>query len=358
MLAASKLIQQYDSKPQHLQVIEKLLNTIATRRLTAMILTILLIFVQTGCGGGGGSSNAVVRDSLVDFVVREGPAEVVKSANSAPIPGSVTQSSAGDTVQATVSGSSSSGFPDTVDVTINGIRQNPNDYTIYSTATIRSDHATYHSGIYYSGEDFDNDPSTDTWLVGEITTDWEGSGDTDYLVGGIWAVVPKKPADRHLLNIGVFIDGNDKFIQNNLAGLSGTADYVGDASGVYADSEGAAFVAGTARLTADFNDSSQLGTIGGTVTKFYYTSNQVSVPNSPTLNFHSANIGPTDSGFFKGTTSMTYENKEYSGQWGGQFFGNGGTKPGSVAGTFGGKAADDSASFLGIFGSYLDSSSQ
>ena len=367
-----RLKQQSASKLHNSSVIGKLLNTIILQRLAVVFLTMLFIIMQSGCGGGsssvslngrslgGGGASLGDRpsssdvDSLIAFVQKDGPDLLIKSANSAPTPGSVTQSSSGtDSVQATVSGSASSGFPENIDVTINGIKQNPNDYTVYDAQTLETEHATYHNGIYYSGGDNDNNPDTDTWLVGEIFTDWKGSGDTDYLVGGMWAVIPKDLIDSRLLSIGVFIDGSDKFNQGNLVSLSGTAKYVGDAYGIYADQQEAVYVGGTTNLTANFGDSSQLGTIDGSVSKVYYISNEQLVPGNPTLTFNPANIGSTNSGFFKGTTSMTFDNKAYSGQWGGQFYGNDGTKPSSVAGTFGGKAADDSASLLGIFSSYL-----
>ena len=354
-----RLNQQNATKLHNLSVIGKLLNTIKLQRLTVVFLTILFIIMLSGCGGGsssvslnGGASSSDA-EALIAFVQRDGPEKLVESAESAPEPGSVTQSSSGDSVQATVSGSSRSGFPERIDVTINGIKQNPNDYNVYATQTFDTEHATYHNGIYYSGEDYDNDPDTDTWLVGAVTTDWEGSGDTDYLVGGMWAVIPKNPKDGHLLSIGVFVDGSDKFNQDNLVNLSGTAEYVGDAYGIYADQQQAVDIGGTTNLTANFSDSSQLGTIDGSVSKIYYTINGQFVSGNPILTFNPADIGSTNSGFFKGTTSMTFENKAYSGQWGGQFYGNDGTKPSSVAGTFGGKAADDSAAFLGIFSSYL-----
>ena len=43
-----------------------------------------------------------------------------------------------------------------------------------------------------------------------------------------------------------------------------------------------------------------------------------------------------------------------SGQWGGQFYGNGdgSTQPGSVAGTFGAVSADDSRGLIGAFGAH------
>ena len=69
----------------------------------------------------------------------------------------------------------------------------------------------------------------------------------------------------------------------------------------------------------------------------------------------SADIGSSNSGFFTGDTSMTFDGSDFSGKWGGQFYGNGADPtdaPGSVAGTFGGATADGTEGFLGTFGAY------
>ena len=102
-------------------------------------------------------------------------------------------------------------------------------------------------------------------------------------------------------------------------------------------------------LTADFDDSTSLGKIGGHIDNF--SVDDEFIKSDPTLmNLGSAEI--TDSGFFKGATDMDYEGEKYAGKWGGQFFGNDSSNPpgpGSVAGTFG-ATSDGANSFLGVYG--------
>lgn len=282
----------------------------------------------------------------------EGPAEVTKGAKSTPNHGSVTQSADGsDVVQATLDYSNDANDP-TLVATINGVRQKPADYTHIpgSGVSVTKSRGTYQASSFYSGEDYDNNPATDTWLVVEVITDSTGSADTDYLVAGLWAVISKNSAEPRLLNIGAFVDGNDKFNQSNLQGLRGSATYIGDAYGAYATSSSAGFVDGTTTLTAEFGDASELGTISGRIDNVKFSETGTALPNNPILTLNQANIGSSNHGFFSGPTSMTYNSEIFSGKWGGQFFGNNGNnQPGTVAGTFGGATADGNAAFLGVF---------
>ena len=153
------------------------------------------------------------------------------------------------------------------------------------------------------------------------------------------------------------MDGNDPFRQDNLAGLTGTATYEGDARAVYSHQETNRnyFVDGDVRLTADFGDAGSLGSISGTVSNFTgegpgsnpYDYDGVSV------SLGTAQIGNDDSGFFTGDTSTSGTDSTFTGKWGGQFYDNGAAAddhPGSVAGTFGAATADGSESFVGVYG--------
>ena len=103
-------------------------------------------------------------------------------------------------------------------------------------------------------------------------------------------------------------------------------------------------------LTADFDDASNLGTIGGHIDNF--SVDDELVEGDPTLNLGTAGIGGDNSGFFTGDTDMVYEGENYTGKWGGQFFGNDDNTnpPGSVAGTFGAATSDGANSVLGVYG--------
>ena len=159
---------------------------------------------------------------------------------------------------------------------------------------------------------------------------------------------------------GAFADGSDPFTQSNLTGVQGTATYEGEATGVYsaeiAGSTGIGYFDSDVALTADFGDGNDLGTIRGSMTNFEVDGEAT----DGRLDLGTANIGSQNSGFFKGsvTGSVTGTDadveRSYTGQWGGQFFGNEETdgKPGSVAGTFGGNSSDDSVNFVGVFGAH------
>ena len=192
------------------------------------------------------------------------------------------------------------------------------------------------------------------WIFVPSTTTTVTEPDDDYLALGIWLVVPDNAASAADYVFGAFADGNDPFPQSNLAAVAGTATYDGDASGVYSEkSAGTTEIGnfeGDIRLMADFGDANGLGTIIGSVTNIEAGGDTL----SGMLHLGSADIGAQNSGFFRGQASGTVEQRGYTGQWGGQFFGNGEPdgRPGSVAGTFGGYSTDDAVNFVGVFGAY------
>ncbi len=189
------------------------------------------------------------------------------------------------------------------------------------------------------------------WIFVSSTTTTVTEPDDDYLALGIWLVVPDNAASAADYVFGAFADGNDPFLQSNLAAVAGTATYDGDASGVYSEkSAGTTEIGnfeGDIRLMADFGDANGLGTISGSVTNIEAGGDTL----SGMLHLGSADIGAQNSGFFRGQASGTVEQRGYTGQWGGQFFGNGEPdgRPGSVAGTFGGYSTDDAVNFVGVF---------
>ena len=195
-------------------------------------------------------------------------------------------------------------------------------------------------------------PAGQLWV--DVYTDYETAGDTDYLSLGIWVYVPDGATNLDSYEYGAFADGNDPFSQNNLVSLTGTASYVGEATGVYAVKADARnyFFDAAATLTANFGAGSTLGTIEGRVHDFEVDGQPIA--GNPQLMLGTANIGNSNSGFFKGDTSATFAGDTFAGKWGGQFYSNGESdgKPGSVAGTFGAGTADRSKGFLGAFGAY------
>ena len=179
---------------------------------------------------------------------------------------------------------------------------------------------------------------------------------TDWLAAGIWTFVPdsEEPGDYEF---GAFADGGDPFEQGNLQALIGTAEYEGQAVGVYYafststdESEAGPFTADVA-LEANFGTAEALGSISGTVSD---VETEDGTAIGATLSLGSANIGSSNSGFFTGSTSMTFGGRTYAGRWGGQFFDDGAATdpPASVAGTFGAtvREAGGTGSLVGAFG--------
>ena len=69
----------------------------------------------------------------------------------------------------------------------------------------------------------------------------------------------------------------------------------------------------------------------------------------------STKIGSANSEcFFQGDVTGSDGDHTYTGEWGGQFFGNSESDgmPGSVGGTFGGSSEDDSINYVGVFGAH------
>jgi hypothetical protein len=177
------------------------------------------------------------------------------------------------------------------------------------------------------------------------------SGDPDYLAGGIWVYAPDDAAGTEDYEFGAFVDGSELFTPANLAALTGTAEYAGEATGVYTDSttDTNSFFDADVSLTANFDDADE--EISGTISGFEVDGDPVE--GDPMLMLETAGIEITN--FFTGDTSMTFDGDDFTGKWGGQFYGNGANAadhPGSVAGTFGGATVDGDKAFLGVFGAH------
>ena len=191
------------------------------------------------------------------------------------------------------------------------------------------------------------------------------SGDPDYLAGGVWVYVPAGAGGPEDYEFGAFVDGNDPFTAANLDGLTGEAVYLGEADGVYTDrEEGNYFFTARVDLRADFDND----TISGTMDDFFYEVYGQDEPGGyrrlggyerlfseeTILSLEETDIDTrTPDNFFTGDTAMSFGGDEFTGKWGGQFYGNGDSstdRPGSVAGTFGGATDDGTKAFLGVFG--------
>ena len=191
-------------------------------------------------------------------------------------------------------------------------------------------------------------------------SDIESAADTDHLAWGSWTSVSEDAGAQQEILQGAFATGSDPFRQENLAGVTGTARYRGDVTGVYfeatATPSGGYSFGARATLEAGFGDAAALGTIGGRIDNFIVqTSEQGDYISRPatSVTLGRTAIGGADSGFFNGAATGTFEDSTaLSGRWGGRFYGNGnaGGVPRSVAGTFGAASADETRGFIGGFG--------
>ena len=358
-------------------------------------LALACLSLLVACGGGGGSgpdvseaapSGSMMMEDTDPMMMGDGnggttpapirtqAAAIVEAAQNEPRAGSVTQSSDGgddnvtrDVVKVTIT---RSGNSLNVDASYNGqvvvsttnateasdvedVLNRPKGTRLYERVVEGGDE--YGIEFYRSlaaGDVLEQDgtavPAGDLWV--DVYTDYEANGDTDYLSLGIWVYVPDGATSLDDYEYGTFADGNDPFSQGSLAGLTGTAVYDGEATGVYVDDQNYFFDA-TATLTANFGNNSALGTIEGRIYDVEVDGQPVS--GNPQLMLGNTDIGNSDSGFFKGNTSMTFDGDTYAGKWGGQFYSNdGANEPGSVAGTFGGATSDGSRAVLGSFGAF------
>ena len=179
----------------------------------------------------------------------------------------------------------------------------------------------------------------------------------NHIAVGRWYYAPANPYRFHDYEIGAFADGNDPFLQESLASVAGTFNYVGNnfVTGFYTDAVNGIYetFSADALLTAEFGGSGELGTISGHIRNYVVGGRQVT--GYPELLLQSAHIGEVGSGFFIGNTSGQAGGSLFSGYWGGQFFGNGPSPtdpPTAVAGTFGASTVDWGIGILGSFGAY------
>lgn len=185
----------------------------------------------------------------------------------------------------------------------------------------------------------------------DLFSDIENSEDTDYLAMGYWIRERKERTDSNYA-FAIAAGGSDPFTAENVVGLTGTATYDGYATGLHTKKENAAadpvidYFTAKASLMAVFGDANALGTVSGTITEGMTAGGE----RVPDLTLGSAEIS-SGGHTFSGSTI----GNGLAGEWGGQFYSNGANAtdhPGSAAGTFGAKTADDLEGLVGAFATY------
>ena len=195
----------------------------------------------------------------------------------------------------------------------------------------------------------------------------------DYMAFGYWLYVPDDVTDSDNYEFGMFASGGDPFETANLAGLTGTAIYAGDAVGKYyvdglTDNPTTGSFTADVTLQADFGDSSRTGFIDGEVTKFDYEGDVASslpatvtlssdaysylftsfdVPQGSTNIFATPwlnNDAPWPGGHIGAEALGNADGEDWNGEWHAVFYGNGASPtdhPTGVAGTFNVSPFDD-----------------
>ena len=215
----------------------------------------------------------------------------------------------------------------------------------------------------------------------------------DYLAFGHWLYVPDDVTATEQYEFGVFGSGGDPFNAANLAGLTGTATYDGDAVGMYyvnalSSSREVGSFAADVQLNVDFGNGSETGFVSGEVNNFEFEGDVASLlPTSVQLNSYTFDYLPDGFGVPRGSTNIfdtpwraasaaypggwaggaTYgstDGADWYGEWSSVFYGNGSSStdhPTSVAGQFGnyvwGAAGSEyrgqrSAGLAGAFGAH------
>ena len=225
------------------------------------------------------------------------------------------------------------------------------------------------AGIYNAGEAMPEDNQKSIAIGSNLNLFIDlkrGYTNTDYLALGYWQ--EGNPENTFLFphgfhgDLGVFVDGSDPFT-GSIPSLIGKATYSGplqikhfntskdfyneltqaneqlskihDAFFKHNHGIARGTLYGNINLTADFGDVNSLGHIEGRIDNITAIIFPGPVPGtlSGGLNLERAAIGESHSGFFAGNVSGRLNQKQYTGQWGGQFYGNGSSHPETVAGT-------------------------
>ena len=192
----------------------------------------------------------------------------------------------------------------------------------------------------------------DVYSVYHNSPDPNVQADTaDYLAGGVWFFVPEGSTTPSAYEYGAFVSGNEPF--ESIVGTLGEATYMGPATGQFLEEESGdiGYIDGEVSLTADFIESS----ISGKISRI-----QKDGDSALSGELVLGSTGFTVGELFTGGVTGTVDGNEYTGNWGGQFFGtrevddnSDGTPertyPGRVGGTFG-ATSDKGPTFVGIFG--------
>ncbi len=320
------------------------------RLLCGYIFVIALgLFPLYGCGGGGSSQSFADEDVLNSVVSKaaenNAEAEISEAAENEPSVGSVTQSSNASnsitTDRVSVEASYSGGQVRYI------VRNSSAGWSVDSAADTVLNRFAHLGENNWDGIELRKRLSGG-YLYVDVYSEERTRERKDYIAGGIWIYVPDGAAEIDDLGLGVFGDGSDPFIQENLSGLNvnDPVTYEGDASVMFSAEGNIYFAEGKVALTVDFDR----GTVNGRIHSFR---DEEGYPIAGEVTLEKTDIGNSDSGFFRGGTDLVHPSPSLVGaeaKWGGQFFGNGNGIPRAAGGTFGFTTTGGEAAGLGVWG--------
>ena len=205
--------------------------------------------------------------------------------------------------------------------------------------------------------DTDKDKAKDSTLYAELWTDYPGNNTNDYLVGGIWLLMPEDMSQDW--RFGGFVRGHDPiFLTSTVAPYTGEATYKGSLAGIHTSSKNdipkISRLLGKVTLDVDFGTTSTYGRIKGRgydlkldgtpVTGeilININGDRVDKPGatgfSPKTKREDPNVGNINGINYKGATSVMFHtlNSEK-------------TNPAALVGTVGGRGGGNS--FVATFG--------
>ena len=210
--------------------------------------------------------------------------------------------------------------------------------------------------------DTDNDKQNDATLHTEIWTDLPSSGNADYLVGGVWLLIPNNIADAKSYEFGGFVrgqnpvgySGTEKY-RNRLTKIVGSATYKGMAAGLHTslDSNNTVKISrllGKVNMNVNFDTNAIRGTVNGRIDDLKLDGKNVGGALILEVNMED-NLSIAS--FNKDINVGNIEGINYKGSWAAVFQMDGATDadlPGGVVGTIGGSGGDNS--FVATFGGY------
>ncbi len=198
-----------------------------------------------------------------------------------------------------------------------------------------------------------------TWqVVVEVESAIPAMPDEEYLTLGVWLSLPDRDDGR--FDVGAFADGAKPFQRADIDTLTGTAEYTGPATGVYAANEGTETWVGsfdaTATLEANFGPTGPtVPVVDGFVRDF--------MENGQSLGDWIVELDDTTGAatgndtLFIGNTSGEADGRRLTGRWGVRFFENGDEPdpvdhPGYAAGTFTSSTEEEAEGTLEIIGAF------